>query len=135
MTRRLLPWVPALACMVGIFIASAQHRVPLPDFRESDKVSHFAGYGVYGAALAFGGAGAGVGRIALIAAGSLYGASDEFHQSFVPGRSPDWRDWLADTGGVILGVLGTYSSFQRRRARAGRGGTPPHPAGADTLQP
>lgn len=34
---------------------------------------------------------------------SLYGASDEWHQSFVPGRMSDTLDWLADTlGGIIF---------------------------------
>ncbi|MGH7497104.1 MAG: VanZ family protein [bacterium] len=36
--------------------------------------------------------------------GSLYGVSDEIHQYFVPGRSPDWRDWIADSIGVALGA-------------------------------
>ncbi len=36
--------------------------------------------------------------------GSAYGASDEIHQFFVPGRSPDWRDWIADSIGVALGA-------------------------------
>ena len=37
--------------------------------------------------------------------GMLYGASDEFHQLFVPNRSCDFWDWVADAGGVILAVL------------------------------
>lgn len=36
---------------------------------------------------------------------SLYGMSDEFHQSFVPGRMPDPMDWLTDTLGAGTGVL------------------------------
>ena len=34
-----------------------------------------------------------------------YGISDEFHQSFVPGRTPDVLDWLADTSGALLAAL------------------------------
>ena len=37
--------------------------------------------------------------------GILYGASDEWHQSFVPARSAEWHDVLVDAIGVILGVL------------------------------
>jgi VanZ family protein len=33
----------------------------------------------------------------------LYGATDELHQMFVPNRSPDVRDVLADTLGGFLG--------------------------------
>lgn len=40
--------------------------------------------------------------------GSLYGASDEWHQSFVAGRSADWLDWLADTAGVGLAIVCVY---------------------------
>jgi VanZ family protein len=32
---------------------------------------------------------------------SLYGISDEFHQSFTPHRSVDVFDWLADTAGAV----------------------------------
>ncbi|MDX8394809.1 MAG: VanZ family protein [Mariprofundaceae bacterium] len=33
---------------------------------------------------------------------SLYGISDEWHQSFVPGRQADVWDWVADTIGAAL---------------------------------
>lgn len=36
---------------------------------------------------------------------SLYGASDEFHQLFVPGRACQLRDWLIDTSGAAAGTL------------------------------
>jgi VanZ family protein len=36
---------------------------------------------------------------------SLYGISDEWHQSFVVGRSPDILDWVADTSGAGLAVF------------------------------
>lgn len=36
--------------------------------------------------------------------GSAYGALDEFHQTFVPGRAGMWQDWLLDTIGALLGV-------------------------------
>lgn len=43
-------------------------------------------------------------RTLLIAASlaSLYGVTDEFHQSFVPGRTPDILDWLVDTCAATL---------------------------------
>ncbi len=33
-----------------------------------------------------------------------YGAVDELHQLFVPGRYCDFYDWLADSSGGILGI-------------------------------
>jgi len=35
---------------------------------------------------------------------SAFGVTDEWHQSFVPGRSCDVFDWLADTTGAALAV-------------------------------
>ena len=39
---------------------------------------------------------------------ALYGISDEIHQSFVPYRTADYRDVLADILGSILGVYIFY---------------------------
>jgi VanZ like family len=36
---------------------------------------------------------------------SVYGATDEWHQSFVSGRSSDVMDWLADTVGASLALF------------------------------
>lgn len=35
----------------------------------------------------------------------LYAFSDELHQSFVPGRSCEFRDMMIDTSGAIMGML------------------------------
>ena len=37
--------------------------------------------------------------------GLFYAMSDEFHQSFVPGRGPEIRDVCIDTLGVIFGTI------------------------------
>ena len=37
--------------------------------------------------------------------GTLYAATDEFHQGFVAGRGPSVRDVCIDSAGVIAGVL------------------------------
>ena len=44
---------------------------------------------------------------------SLYGLSDEWHQSFVPERMSDAADWLADTVGAML-FLGLYGWYRLR---------------------
>ena len=44
---------------------------------------------------------------------SLYGISDEWHQSFVVGRQSDSADWIADTSGAILAVFLQYKLRER----------------------
>lgn len=76
----------------------------------SDKSGHFAAYAGL-AILAVRAVGGGlpcrVGvRVAVLAfaiAGG-YGASDEIHQYFVPGRSADIADWYADLTGAAVGI-------------------------------
>lgn len=67
-------------------------------------------------------------RIAWMALGlaSLYGITDEIHQAFVPGRTTELADWIADTVGAswILVMLhpGVQSALARvipERAAAG----------------
>lgn len=41
----------------------------------------------------------------------LYASSDEFHQSFVPGRGPSFRDVCIDTSGGLLALVILYLSF------------------------
>lgn len=43
--------------------------------------------------------------ILLILACAMYSITDEFHQSFVPGRSPQPTDIMIDTIGVITGII------------------------------
>ncbi len=52
--------------------------------------------------------------IAIVLA-TLYGVSDEFHQLFVPGRSADRYDVLADCIGATMGAaIGWFASAMRR---------------------
>ena len=39
------------------------------------------------------------------AIGTIYAASDEFHQGFVAGRGPSVRDVMIDSAGVIAGTM------------------------------
>lgn len=36
---------------------------------------------------------------------ALYAISDEFHQTFIPGRSGEVRDVLIDSSGALIGIL------------------------------
>jgi len=43
-----------------------------------------------------------------------YGVLDEFHQHFVPGRTPDIHDVMADAVGAMLGVWLSYRFLKAR---------------------
>jgi VanZ family protein len=83
-------------------------------------LAHFALYAVLGAllALALGARGGWRAIAAAAVLGALYGLTDEFHQSFVPGRTPSVADWLIDFAGAATGaalvVLGTHWVARRR---------------------
>ena len=53
-----------------------------------------------------------------IAIGAAYGVSDEFHQSFVPMRSVEAMDVLADTVGTAIAAFALYG-WDIIRARHG----------------
>ncbi|MCP9471463.1 MAG: VanZ family protein [Nitrospira sp.] len=54
------------------------------------------------------------GFLAVLAT-SLYGLSDEIHQSFVPHRDASGWDWLADSVGALVGVATVQRLFRWRR--------------------
>lgn len=118
--RRLLAWLPAVAWAAFIFSLSAQSNVPGPEVPGIDKVEHFGAYAVLGWLLVRA-ADRSLLPLALGAVlGVLYGASDEIHQMFVPGRSPDVMDWVADAAGVLAATY-VYTRLRARRAAARRG--------------
>ena len=92
-----------LLVAVTIFLASSRSHVAAPSITNFDKVAHFAVYGLLGTLLVRLGNGRRAVWLALLAT-SLYGASDEWHQSFVPGRSCEVGDWVADTTGAALAI-------------------------------
>ena len=92
-------------------------------FEGSDKVVHAGLYSVLGMSLGFGRVRSLVPppHLVLILVGALYGATDEFHQVFVRGRSPDWGDWVADIVGVVCGYLLIMSLLPRRETSPDQG--------------
>lgn len=117
MTRAITAWGPATLWAAVLFVLSAQPDVPGPGFPFGDKIGHLGLYGILGVALAWGARRWGApGRWRWIALGALYGASDEWHQSFVPGRDAAWGDFIADVVGVTFGVLIFTNLVGRRGA-------------------
>jgi VanZ family protein len=128
LTRWFWNWGPALAQMAAIFAISSLSVVPSLPGGLSDYSGHFIGYTLLSALAVRGfarGHWRGVnGRSAwqAIVMSSLYGVTDEFHQSFVPGRTPSIGDWCADTVGACVGaglVIAAARLIERRRT--GRG--------------
>jgi VanZ family protein len=105
-------WGPVLLVMGLIYSQSANSDPAAPPGGMSDKSAHFLAYAVLGAtvvrALAGGRPAAmTAGRIALAAfVATLYGASDEVHQMFVPNRTPELLDLAADAAGSVAGAAG-----------------------------
>lgn len=109
--RRVIRWLPMLGAMGGIYFFSSLpgSSIHLPLFPGSDKLAHALAYAVLAgsvlAALNLAPGGPWRGYVLAFAISSLYGISDEIHQSFVPQRSADILDWLADSLGAALLLL------------------------------
>ncbi len=92
-----------------IYYLSSQSSIPTPMlFLHQDKIHHLAAYFIMGI-LSW--------RLCrhlkteshtrfMISLGfcSIYALTDEWHQSFVPGRDADVFDWIADTLGALLSI-------------------------------
>jgi VanZ family protein len=109
--RRAWVWPAVLAG--GIFLASSRSQLATPDILFIDKIAHFSVYGLLATLLCRLGRGWRAAVLALLAT-SLYGISDEWHQSFTPGRSVEIADWAADTAGAALAVT-LYTLWPRYR--------------------
>jgi VanZ family protein len=108
----LLVYIPLVLYWIILFTATTLPGPQLPDLHISDKVEHFSAFFILAVML----------NLALIYQRKsfllfkyaalvtiiiclFYAAIDELHQMFIPGRFADIRDWLADSTGVVLGVL------------------------------
>ncbi|WP_193771115.1 VanZ family protein [Candidatus Magnetaquicoccus inordinatus] len=101
-------------------LSSAPILLPGPGFPLKDKLLHFLGYALL-AALAWQS-----GRSWQLRASSwyawgyaaLYGISDEWHQYYVPGRSAEVADWLADSLGAAC-VVALLAWRERKKQQGG----------------
>ena len=102
-------WGPAAFVMALIFFVSGLSSPPTPS-AVPDVGLHAGAYAVLGASFLRGLAGARWNEVTfrnvfwavVLAVG--YGVTDEWHQSFVPGRTPELRDLLADAVGSAFGT-------------------------------
>jgi len=116
-------WLPVLFWAGLAFYLSAQPKLPDvgPQFHNKDKIAHFVFYLIFwflallplryshrfSLPVAI--------TVAFLITAS-YGASDEFHQRFVPGRTCDVADWAADTFGGFI-AASAYWVYEKHRSK------------------
>ena len=122
-------WGPVVALMALIFLVSGMSSPPAPT-NVGDKTLHFAAYGTLGVLAVRATAGGtlpGVSFQAALAAWAIttgYGVTDEFHQRFVPGRTPDVADVRADALGAMATIVPVWAFGIITRSRRSSGASP-----------
>jgi VanZ family protein len=108
---RLVLWAPVVLLLAYQTYLSAQSRLPglgidIPHLDKLEHAAYFFLTGLLAVRAARFGEGWGRGKTAvfLLLCAVLWGCLDEIHQSFVPMRSVEIADVLADTAGVALAV-------------------------------
>ena len=110
-----------------IFLLSSQSKLPMPMlFSAEDKIIHALAYTLMAllAWMSFAREQRPLMIVFMISVlfCSLYGLSDEWHQSFVPGRDASFGDWLADTMGAALAAMAMVRLSRRQQAIQKRSG-------------
>lgn len=104
----------ALVVLVASMLPPRTIAPAMPGFSGADKVAHLGAYAVLGLLALWGWSSRRwLGLAAVVLA---FGAFIEFIQPLT-GRSKDVMDWLADAGGVALGMLAAHvlGAILRRR--------------------
>lgn len=128
-----------VAVMAVIFALSSRSQLPdlTPGHDIQNIAGHFTVYAALGVTLAllFRAMGWGPLRVLFVAIvlATLYGVSDEFHQSFVPNRHVDAKDVLVDFLGATAGALAMVRLIDHRNAaNATSDADPDRPEGANS---
>lgn len=106
-------WLWPLAIALLVVTASHRSQVASPDIANIDKVTHFSVFGLLATLVCRLGSGWRAAVYAWIAV-AVFGMLDEWHQSFVPGRSTELADWIADSLGAAVAVF-LYTKWHRYR--------------------
>jgi VanZ family protein len=106
---KVLPYVPAFLWAALILYIGGRSNVPTVDSTlPLDKAAHFVMYGVLGALVTRGwiktrsDSEPGASVLWVLVLAMAVGMMDELHQRRVPGRSPEFKDWIADAAGVAV---------------------------------
>lgn len=115
--------IPAILSSIGIFYFSSLPQAPfvMTTFQWQDKFFHYFAYLFYGATLALAihvhGKWNPKKNIPLIMfMGCCYALSDEFHQSFVPGRTSEIGDIIADCLGIATASVIYWMLFKKQQS-------------------
>jgi VanZ family protein len=120
--RRWMP-IALLAAAIGLYwlaMFTATHlpiqTTPAGDPYSLDKLQHITAFAIFAIFLCTGGATIGIPRLPLyfgvIGVIAAYAAVDELSQRFIPQRTPDFFDWLADVAGAVMGII-AFSAIRR----------------------
>jgi VanZ family protein len=122
-------WAPVIVWMGVIFALSAQSSLPSLPESSADAVFKKTGHAVaYAILCVLAARGLHESQplqwrrlLAAVVVSGLYGASDELHQSLVPGRTPRIFDWLVDVAGAAAGAWAYGRARSGSRPRSGSG--------------
>ena len=119
--QRITRLIPLSVIMASIFLISHQpgDSLTLPKFWQADKLLHCIAYGGLGLAAMLSlspemrRTRIVMSAVTVVVFCMAYGISDEFHQTFIPGRFASIFDVMADTVGGIGAVLCWYLFIER----------------------
>ena len=120
---KFLRWIPSLFVMTTIFIMSSTPSTSLPSYGMWDmlikKGGHMTGYGLLSVSILYGLDNDRKKNWLAWLLAVLFALSDEFHQSFTPGRNPSLVDvFVFDGGGAALGlgIMAAWLKYQQRKS-------------------
>lgn len=114
-----LVYIPLIIYWIVLLVATSLPAQDLPRIETNDKFTHFAAYFILSVMLNF--------SLMFqnkllklknnpalwtIIIGFTYGAFDEIHQYFIPGRFCEFLDWIANAVGVLFGVFSVQFLFK-----------------------
>lgn len=125
--RLLSLWGPVVVWMAAIFTVSSSSPASLPRLSApGSAAAHAFEYAVLAVAVLRALTGADLARVTggrvlqAVAFSFVYGLTDEVHQSFVPGRTPELLDVAADAAGAAAGAALAWAWSIVLAVRTGR---------------